>query len=79
MQNLLPTTEKNIKSLEGLGYQVSFHTEEKEYQMTGKFTAFIASIIKDGVNIQQVSSRHSYDDAFNSAYTIFQFVQSRKL
>jgi uncharacterized protein YecE (DUF72 family) len=65
------TKEEILLELKDMGIEVTYHTVEKNFPTTGKYTAYYASLIKDGEIIRKHFSRKSYDEALETLYTIF--------
>lgn len=47
-----------------------FFTEERDYPLTGKYTAYCVNITKEGNIIRKDYSRESYDNAIRISYDI---------
>jgi hypothetical protein len=60
---MLPETEQKIKELKAQGYEVVLYTSEKNFPLTGRYTAYYASISKDDNVVGEQYSRESYDEA----------------
>jgi hypothetical protein len=57
------------------GYEVSFHMEEKDFPMTGKYTAYCILVKKDGKKVFNDTSRVSYEEALYNAHTIINLLK----
>lgn len=67
---MLEETELLINELKENGFEVKLITEERDYPLTGKYTADCVNILRDGELIRKDFSRESYDDAIKTSYQI---------
>jgi len=69
------TYQQQLNDLSGKGFELEFFTQEKDYPITGKYTAYIVLLKKNGEVVRDGFSHKSHEEALSQAYSIQTFME----